>query len=107
VVFSGGSPHSRNPARQTSMQPITRRISSNPVPGLPPANVEYKRRKTLPFAPPECHIATAYRDPKESCNCDSFEAACRAIRESRGQELEFDDPSLDTNHGGLGSIVGA
>ena len=40
VMFSGGSPHSRKPARRTSTDPITSRMRSNPVPGQPPANVE-------------------------------------------------------------------
>ncbi len=40
VMFSGGSPNSREPARTTSTDPITRRMRSNPVPGQPPANVE-------------------------------------------------------------------
>ena len=40
VMFSGGSPHSREPARTTSMQPMTRRMSSRPMPGQPLANVE-------------------------------------------------------------------
>ena len=40
VMFSGGSPQSRKPARTTSTDPITRRMRSKPVPGQPPANVE-------------------------------------------------------------------
>ncbi len=40
VMFGGGSPHSRKPARRTSTPPMTRRMRSKPVPGQPPANVE-------------------------------------------------------------------
>ena len=46
VRLRGGSPHSRKPARTTSTELTTRRIRSKPVPGQPPANVEYKRRNT-------------------------------------------------------------
>ena len=41
----GGSLHIRNPERITNTEPTTKRMSSNPAPGQPPANVEYKRRK--------------------------------------------------------------
>jgi hypothetical protein len=44
IVYSGGSPHRREPARMTRTEPTTRRKSSNPVPGQLPANVEYRRR---------------------------------------------------------------
>src|SRR5208282_365710 len=50
ITFKGGgSLHSDKPARTTSAEPATTRIRSNPVPGQPPANVEYKRRKYAPF----------------------------------------------------------
>ncbi len=48
VMFSEGSPHNRKPARTTSTEPTTKRIRSKPVPGQPPANVEYNRRNTHP-----------------------------------------------------------
>src|SRR5215475_6141532 len=44
VTFKGGSIHSFETARTTSAEPITKRKSSKPVPGQPPANVEYSRR---------------------------------------------------------------
>ena len=45
VTFSGGgSLQSLTLARATNEHPTTARIRSNPVPGQPPANVEYKRR---------------------------------------------------------------
>jgi hypothetical protein len=49
VVFTGGSLHKVELARPTSAEPTTRRMRSNPVPGQPPANVEYRRRKKAPF----------------------------------------------------------
>jgi hypothetical protein len=49
VTIVGGSLNSRQLARTTSTDPITRRISSKPAPGQPPANVEYKRRKGASF----------------------------------------------------------
>ncbi len=49
TLMGGGSLHSVMPARTTSAEPATTRIRSNPVPGQPPANVEYRRRKDAPF----------------------------------------------------------
>ena len=46
VVLIGGSLHSVEPARITSEQPRTSRSSSKPMPGRPPAKVEYRRLKT-------------------------------------------------------------
>jgi len=45
TFIGGGSLHSLKPARAISTEPTTRRMSSKPVPGQPPANVEYSRRK--------------------------------------------------------------
>src|SRR5579864_4264304 len=44
VTFKGGSIQSLEAARTTSAEPITKRMKSKPVPGQPPANVEYSRR---------------------------------------------------------------
>jgi hypothetical protein len=38
--------HTAEFARTTSAEPATRRMRINPMPGQPPANVEYRRRKT-------------------------------------------------------------
>ena len=56
VLVIGGSFHSIALARITSAEPPTKRMRSKPVPGQPPANVEYRRRNTHPsghyqFAP--------------------------------------------------------
>ena len=48
------------------------------MPGQPPANVEYKRRNTHPFAQSECHIVGAHRYPKESGNRHTFEFGLQA-----------------------------
>jgi len=48
TFIGGGSLHSVRPARAISTEPTTTRMSSKPAPGQPPANVEYKRRKTHP-----------------------------------------------------------
>ena len=49
VTFIGRrSLHSLKLARAISTEPTTTRMRSNPVPGQPPANVEYNRRKTHP-----------------------------------------------------------
>src|SRR5208282_4094431 len=49
TLIGGGSLRRVKQARTTSAEPATARIRSNPVPGQPPANVEYKRRKYAPF----------------------------------------------------------
>ena len=49
TLIGGGSLRSVKLARTISVDPTTTRIRSNPVPGQPPANVEYRRRKEAPF----------------------------------------------------------
>jgi len=44
VVCVGGLFHTVGLARITNAEPIARRMRSKPVPGQPPANVEYRRR---------------------------------------------------------------
>ena len=46
MMCNGGSLHSFGPACQRTTAPTTSRISSKPMPGQPPANVEYRRRNT-------------------------------------------------------------
>jgi hypothetical protein len=46
VVVRGGFLHSVEFARKSSEAPRTTRMRSKPVPGQPPAKVEYRRRKT-------------------------------------------------------------
>ena len=73
VMFSGGSRHSHRPPRTTNIEPTTRRMSSKPVPGQPPANVEYKRRNTCTLSyKPECHSIDAPQYPKKSRKHHSF-----------------------------------
>jgi hypothetical protein len=48
TFIGGGSLHSLKLARTTSEEPTTKRMRSKPVPGQPPANVEYNLRKTHP-----------------------------------------------------------
>jgi hypothetical protein len=43
--IGGGSLHSLKLARAIRTEPTTKRMRSKPVPGQPPANVEYRRRK--------------------------------------------------------------
>jgi len=45
TFIGGGSLHSLKLARTTRVEPTTKRMRSKPVPGQPPANVEYRRRK--------------------------------------------------------------
>ena len=46
TMCNGGPLDSPGPACQSTTAPTTSRISSNPTPGQPPANVEYSRRNT-------------------------------------------------------------
>jgi hypothetical protein len=48
TFMGGGSLHSLKLARTTSAEPTTKRMRSKPMPGQPPANVEYNLRKTHP-----------------------------------------------------------
>ena len=48
VVLIGGSLQSVELARTISAEPTTERMRIKPMPGQPPANVEYNRRKTHP-----------------------------------------------------------
>jgi hypothetical protein len=67
VTFIGGrSFHSLKLVRTTSAEPTTKRMSSKPVPGQPPANVEYRRRKDTPFALTHSDVGEADRNPKRS-----------------------------------------
>ena len=49
TFIGGGSLHKVKPAPAANAEPATTRIRSNPVPGQPPANVEYRRLKEPPF----------------------------------------------------------
>lgn len=69
----GGSHHSLQLARTTSAVPTTKRRRSKPVPGQPPANVEYKRRNFAPFLTrPESRVWEKQRNPKKRRNRHSF-----------------------------------
>jgi len=65
IILRGGSRHSVELARTTSVEPATRRRRSKPVPGQPPANVEYKRRTTYLSKVLFLDIAKANRYPKK------------------------------------------
>lgn len=49
IVPTGKSPLRNGRALKRREEPTTNRIRSSPIPGQPPANVEYKRRKKAPF----------------------------------------------------------
>jgi hypothetical protein len=68
VTFSGGgSLNSVKIALPASAEPTTNRIRSKPVPGQPPANVEYRRRNGAPFRTtlPVSYVLKAERNPKK------------------------------------------
>jgi hypothetical protein len=67
VKFIGGrSLHSLKPARTTSAEPTTKRMRSKPVPGQPPANVEYRPQNAPFWTLLYCDVVKANRDPKKS-----------------------------------------
>jgi len=77
VTFIGEPPEILELARTISAEPMTRRSRTRPIPGQPPANVEYKRRNMEPvaFLPliNVLYLATK-RSPKKRGRDPSFEA---------------------------------
>jgi len=74
VVLIGGSRHKVKPARATNEVPTTKRMRSKPVPGQPPANVEYRRRNSAPFQTLlDCDSPARDRNPKKSNDGHSLE----------------------------------
>src|SRR5271170_2408348 len=71
--------------------PANRRISKSPTPGGPCAKLENSRRTT-----PQGYALTAPRGNTQKADSrDTFERS------------ELDDPALEPNHGGVGSVLGA
>src|SRR5271166_3816858 len=67
VFIGGGSRQSVELARTISAEPTTKRMRSKPMPGQPPANVEYRRRKQAPFwTILDSVVAESDRNPKKS-----------------------------------------
>ena len=74
VLIGGGSLHRVELARTISAEPTTKRMRSKPMPGQPPANVEYRRRKNAPFwTLLECDVVKANRNPKKRQDRHSLE----------------------------------
>ena len=84
-LIGGGSLHSLKLARTISAEPATRRMRSKPVPGQPPANVEYRRRNTHPFGRNQIvTLLQAHRYPKKSRDRHSFEFGMRLGEQAAG-----------------------
>ena len=68
TLIGGGSLDSVILAPAASAEPATTRIRSNPVPGQPPANDEYRRRKEAPFRTtlPVSALLKTSRNPNQS-----------------------------------------
>ena len=68
TFIGGGSLHKVKPAPAANAEPATTRNRSNPVPGQPPANVEYRRRKDAPFRTTllSSAVLKPHGNPKES-----------------------------------------
>ncbi len=74
VFIGGGSLQSVELARTISTKPTTTRMRSNPMPGQPPANVEYRRRNCAPFRTLlGSVVAEPDRKPKKSRDRHSLE----------------------------------
>jgi hypothetical protein len=78
---TGGSRHSVELARTTSEAPRTTRMRSSPIPGQPPANVEYRRRKTHLSELHQClPLEPLIETPKRGVIGHSFEFCWKARR---------------------------
>ena len=68
TFIGGGSLNSVKLAPAANAEPATTRIRSNPVPGQPPANVEYRRRKDAPSTTTllSSAVLKPHGNPKES-----------------------------------------
>ena len=107
-MLIGGSVHKVKPARTISAEPTTERMSIKPMPGQPPANVEYKRRNRAPFwTLLVCDTSEADRNPKKSRERHSLEFGWQAGEQGTGGVLQFDDSSLQADHRGMRSVAGA
>jgi hypothetical protein len=65
-MCNGWSLHSFGPVPTKRTEPMTRRMTSKPMPGQPPANVEYRRRNTyldsiIPRGRPTVNYPTGWR----------------------------------------------
>jgi hypothetical protein len=78
------------------------------VPGQPPANVEYNRRKDAPFHNTllVSAVLKSNRSPKR-VKSSLFRALGLTQEGTWRGKLKFDDPPLQADHGRLGSVAGA
>jgi len=107
TLIGGGSLISVKLALTASAEPATARIRSNPVPGQPPANVEYRRRTDAPFRTTllSCAVLKSTETPKR-VKWSLFRVLGFRVWASL-MELQLDDPALQPDHGCLSSVVGA
>ena len=96
VRVSGGSLHSLKLARTTSTEPRTSRRMSNPMPGEPPANVEYRRRKTHLSKPSYSQISRRRAETPE-----------RGLTVTLSSLIAFGKRRQAADHRSMRSIVGA
>ena len=78
------------------------------MPGQPPANVEYRRRKerTFPQYIAIFGCSESVSEAQKELDLHSLEFWDSGDKVTWG-ELKFDDPSLQPDHGCLGSVAGA
>jgi hypothetical protein len=82
VLCIGGAPDRFELARRTRTAPTTRRMSSRPAPGQPPANVEYSRRTTCPCSS-SLILGEPNRNPPKGRGRDSSGSLARGGAEAR------------------------
>lgn len=108
MLIEEGSLHRIELAPTISAEPTTKRMRSKPVPGQPPANVEYRCRKYASLRSLLVwNIVETNRNPKKSCDGHSLEFFMRLGRVSSRWKLQLDDSSFQADRCGVGSIIGA
>jgi len=103
VVLIGGSCHNTTLACARRAEPPTSRMRSRPVPGQPPANVEYRRRNARPSS--RYYYVSLWgqsETPKRVMNVTLYRLAGGCAHKG----LQLDDSSLQANHRSVGSVIG-
>ena len=101
-----GSPQVAEPALTTSAEPATIRMRINPMPGQPPANMEYKRRKAPLFIAVVSYFVVSPHRPQKRGHHHSLGSPFR-LGTKRQSNLEFYDASLQSDDRSVRPIIGS
>lgn len=107
VTMAEGSLNNRPTARPIKAIPSTTRIKKRPAPGQPWANVENRRRKTQ-FS----FLALFSLGNFELCGNPKKSAVTTLLgvvreRPRGGRRLNINNAAFQTDHGGMGPVMGA